>query len=215
MRTFFLLFVLVLSGASSAAEPTKANLLAAWEKLQLVDPNVVTLEQIAEREYRFETTHFPYAGTLVVTDVVVDTTSNEYVNAIGYVQVKLPEADVAFLTDHAVSHSIWQRNNNLYWDPLAGEWIGWDEQQARWDAAQWNGMSWIDWLWLILPVVVLLLVIFTSRKANRSVDKSLVGQNEALKQQQHAIELMERNLALHEETNRLLRLMNERLGVRQ
>lgn len=211
MRAWFVICLLVTTSVTAA--PTEENLLAAWEEAQRADPKVELLEATGEREYRFETTHFPYRGTLVLTEVVVDRMPGANSDAVGFVQVKLPDADDELFTDHAFAWSRWQRHNTLYWSEEDNRWLGWEEQQARWDEDAWQTTWWsaIDWIWIVFLAVLLLVVLLTSRKANRNVATSLAAQDEALAQQRKAMEMMERGIRVNEESNQLLREIRDLL----
>lgn len=203
--------------ASAATAPTEETLLAAWEERQRADPKVQLLEPVGEREYRFETTHFPYEGRLVLTEVVVDEMHlGSELEATGFIQAKLPDAADDVLVDHSYAYSLWQRHNTLYWSADESRWLGWDEQQALWEDAA-GSMGWwsyIDWFWIAFLVVIVVVLSFTTRKANRRVEQSIAMQEEAMAQQRRAMEMMERGIAVSEESNEVLREIRDTLKER-
>lgn len=209
-----LLLVILMSALPAyAAEPTEAGLLSAWEARQQADPKVTLIEKIGEKEYRYETTYFPYSGKLIVTDVVIDDSGSAYSHAMGFVQVKLPDMDESQLTDFAYAFSIWQRTNTLYWDKAASEWITWNESQARWQDTERPGRPGFDnEFQLLLILVLLIVVLWVMRKAKFNMKQSLDSQQQALAGQQQALAMMKRSLELQEETNRLLKRIADDAG---
>lgn len=204
--------------ASAASAPTEESLVAAWEELQRADPKVQLLEPVGEREYRFETTHFPYEGRLVLTEVVVDDMATGLgLEATGFIQAKLPDAADDLLMDHSYAYSLWQRHNTLYWNAEDSRWLGWDEQQALWEESA-ESMGWwtyIDWFWIAFLVVIVVVLSFTTRKANRRLEESMAMQEEAMAGQRKAMEMMERGIAASEESNVLLREIRDLLGKKE
>lgn len=224
MHRFFAVYLLLLSvslvfsAAVAAPEappaPTEETLLAAWEDAQRADPKVQLLESVGEREYRFETTHFPYEGRLVITEVVVDDYAGMGSDAVGFIQAKLPDAADDVLVNHSYAYSIWQRHNTLYWNADESRWLGWDEQQAMWQETvpETGWWSYLDWFWIAFLVVIVVVLAFTTRKANRRVEQGLAMQEEAMARQREAMEAMERGLQLNEETNVLLREIRDAIS---
>lgn len=211
-----LTMLLVLTAASAhAAEPSNESLIAAWEKVQRGDPEVQLLEKRGSGRYRLETSHFDYAGPAEITDIAIDPMPGFEAGALGVIHVELPALSQEARRQRAHSLGIWQRNNTLYWSETEGRWLDSNEWGRRVQNEYGNAWLWgIDWFWILFLVIFAAVLWWTTRKANRQMEKGLSANEDALEGQRRAMELTETSLRLHEETNALLREIRDGLRNR-
>lgn len=215
MRTIVTLALALIVTPLYAAEPTEQNLLEAWESAQRADPEVQRLETVGERRYRFETTHFDYQGPLEVTDIVVDHVPGDRANAVGFVQVILPELDNTTLERRTHSYSRWSRSHTLYWSSDGERWLTADQWSERISGDDFTPNYWgITRPLLIFLAVIALLYWWSNRHAKRHMSEAMKGQEEALHQQTEAMELTREAVKRQEESNRLLREIRDELKKR-
>lgn len=107
------------------AQPTGESLIQAWEKIQKSDPKVVAFEKLGDNHYKFKTDYFPFDGELRIKGVIMDDVGtrqeNDYI--FGTVQVELVGLPANFLQQYSYNYSVWSRNNTLFYDKKAGNWI--------------------------------------------------------------------------------------------
>lgn len=215
MRVFAVLILIMMNGPLLAAEPTEESLLAAWESAQRADPEVQTLEATGDRRYRFETSHFNYTGPLEVTDVVVDHVPGDQANAIGYIQVVLPELSDETMQRRAHSYSRWNRSHTLYWSSDDEQWL----TANRWSERIRHDYSGPSYWGLTRPLLIFLVAIallywFSNRHAKKHMADAMKSQEESLHQQNEAMELTREALKRQKESNELLREIRDELKRR-
>lgn len=215
MRIISILALSLIMVPVNAAEPTEDNLLAAWESAQRADPEVQRLETVGERRYRFETTHFDYQGPLEVTDVVVDHVPGDRANAVGFVQVVLPELSDTTLERRMHSYSRWSRGHTLYWSSDGERWLTADQWSERISGDDFSPDYWgLTRPLLIFLAVIALLYWWSNQQAKKHMKKAMEGQDEAVHQQSEAMELTREALRQQEESNKLLREIRDELKQR-
>jgi hypothetical protein len=221
MRCALCVLLAVLSGAAARAEePTEASLVAAWEAAQRTDAKTVALERIAEGRYRFETTRFPFTGEVAILTVNLEDVELPGSDGavMGAIEIELVGAPADLTSRHAVSYGSWHAGNVMYFDRGAGRWISGKEWQR---ALQKRYTPWSGWLSLgnVLFVGLLVLMIAvllrTSRKAGTQMKTAMSAQERALADQQQSLAMMRRSLELAEESTRLLREIRDELTERR
>jgi hypothetical protein len=211
----------VFSGVVAAAEePTEASLLAAWEAAQRADAKTVVFERIGAGRYRFETTRFTFKGELAVLTLNLEDMDLPGGDGavMGAIEVELVGAPDDLTSRHAVSYGSWHGGNVLYFDREAGRWMSGKEWQR---GLQKRYTPWSGWLSLgnVLFVGLLVLMIAvllrTSRKAGTQMKTAMSAQERALADQQESLAMMRRSLELAEESTRLLREIRDELTERR
>jgi len=206
MRSIAIVLLLLLSGLLHATEPTRENLIAAWERMQLADPEVEVLEAVGERQYRFRTSHFDYEGPLEITDVVVDRMGGMDDTVMGMVQVALPDFSAEDMERRAFSYSRWTRNNTLYWSQDEGRWVDMDEWSTHWEYDYSRfGLPFLDWTPLIILSLFFAFLLWTSFESRKQMKETMAGHREAMKMQEKSFEVIDRSIRMQEEGNALLR----------
>ncbi|MBN2381680.1 hypothetical protein JXQ70_02235 [bacterium] len=199
----------------TAQEPSEQSLITAWERLIRDDPKTVTFEKISEKSYAFETTRFPFKGTLQVLNTNIDEEPGSYFGDFlqGVIEVELVDLPDDFISKYSHSYTTWLQNNYLYYDQKNGQWLStrdWQERLSS-ESTPVRWWSWINSSWVIFLLVLLVIFLFLSRKASGQMkramtaqDKALQQQQQALADQQRAIELSERSVQLSIEIRELL-----------
>ena len=206
--------------AAPSVEPTEATLLAAWEAAQRADPKTAVFERIGDGRYRFETTRFPFKGELAVLTVNLEDVElpGDEGAVMGAVEVELVGAPPDLMSRHAVSYGSWHGGNVMYFDREAGRWLSAKEWQR---GLQKRYTPWSGWLSLgnVLFVGLLVLMIAvllrTSRKAGTQMKTAMSAQERALADQQESLVMMRRSLELAEESTLLLREIRDELTERR
>ena len=116
---FCLLVWLGVAVAAESQEPTRENLLAAWEASQREDPQTLVFEKLDDGRYRFATERFPFDGTVRVLNLVIDDRSLSYdaVGVMGIVEADFEDVDDEFRRQYAYSIGLWHTANTLYLIP--------------------------------------------------------------------------------------------------
>ena len=206
--------------AAPSVQPTEATLLAAWEAAQRGDPKTVVFERIGDGRYRFETTRFPFKGELAVLTVNLEDVDfpGSDGTVMGAVEVELVGAPDDLPSKHAVSYGSWHGGNVMYFDRETGRWLSAKEWQR---GLQKRYTPWSGWLSLgnVLFVGLLVLMIAvllrTSRKAGAQMKTAMSAQERALADQQESLVMMRRSLEQGEESTRLLREILAELKARR
>ena len=202
----------IASAGTPEADPLEGSLVQAWEQLQKDHPKTTTFERIEPGLYRFVTSRFPFDGQVRVLNVAVDRTSgwspNEW--AMGVVEVELVGLADDFMTKHAHSYSMWAQDNLLYLDPQSQRWISLDDYpslvNSQLPASRRGcilGQS-ENIFWLGLLVVVALVLLVVSKKASRQMKSAMAAQDKVLAEQERAMKLTEKAVAISQDSNRLL-----------
>lgn len=217
--------LVALTARAQATAPDESALLAAWEAAQRGDPKTTAFERLGERRYRFATSRFPFDGELVVLNLCIDTVAvGDEPATTGVVEVELIGVDDRFRQRFAHSYGAWAATQQFYWDETAGRWVDWRawgrqlQERALRGLGSGGGLGgWASrnlfWV-LFLALLVVLLGVF-ARRANRQMKAAMAAQEVALAQQRQSIELVERSLALGEDSNRVLHGILEELRRRQ
>jgi hypothetical protein len=219
-RAFFVLLVIFSGVAAAAEEPTEASLLAAWEAAQRADAKTVAFERLGDGRYRFETTRFPFKGELAVLTVNledVDLPGDEDA-VMGALEIELVGAPADLTAKHAVSYGSWHAGNVMYFDRDGGRWITGKEWQRALQKryTPWSGLlSLGNILFIGLLVLMITVLLRTSRKAGTQMKTAMSAQERALADQQESLAMMRRSLELAEESTRLLREIRDELKERQ
>jgi uncharacterized membrane protein len=175
-------------------------------------------ERIEDGRYRFQTERFPFDGVLRVINVVID---DRHVNfgqgiVMGMVEVKLEEVSDEFHRDHAYSIGIWQSGNTLYFDQESEIWLDASEwQQQIMDQMPFGGFwGWCsqNLFWVVFLILLVVMLWWVSRKANRQMNRATELQDKAMAEQERAIKLSEEALEISRDSNRLLRQILEALN---
>jgi hypothetical protein len=219
-RALSLLFLVLSATALRGEEPTEASLVAAWEAAQRADVKTVAFERIAEGRYRFETTRFPFKGELAILTINLEDVELPGGDGavMGALEVELVGAAADLTAKHAVSYGGWHAGNVMYFDRDAGRWLSAKEWQR---GLQKRYTPWSGWLSLgnVLFVGLLVLMIAvllrTSRKAGTQMKTAMSAQERALADQQESLAMMRRSLELAEESTRLLREIRDELTERR
>jgi len=211
LRTLVLLAAIVaIAPPPAAAEPTRDSLLAAWEESQAADPQTLVFEKIEDGRYRFQTERFPFDGVLRVINVVIDDRHADFAQGtvMGMVEVKLEEAPDEFQRDHAYSIGIWQSGNTLYFDQETESWMDASEwQQQIMEQVSYGGLwGWCsqNLFWLVFLLLLVAMLWWVSRKANRQMNRATALQDKAMAEQERAIRLSEEALEISRDSNRIL-----------
>ena len=189
---------------------TRDALLAAWERAQQDEPNVEILEQLGPGLYRFKTTWFPFDGQLRVLNVSIDQREafNEYDYPTGVVEVELVDMPEDFWQKHSHSVGLWMQTNSLFFDTQNDRWLTNREWQAQLNEEMPYGygglVKWANWIWLGVPILLILLLLGVIRKTHGQFKKAMSAQDEAMAGQRTALEQSSQALALSKSTNRLL-----------
>jgi len=221
MRNRLLFFSVVLWAASflcaaggTAAGADESSLLKAWEEALKADPSTTALEKTAERTYRFKTRLFPFDGELKVLNALIQDFGNEEYTpgfATGSVEVELVGFTQEQMTRYARSYSYWYQLNTLFFDSKAGRWLSGKEYRAAAMAAgPGRGCSpFVAWLggnyFLLIMLMLALFLWWLAKKSGRQVKSALAQQNEAMEITRRSIALSEKSLQLNEEANQLLK----------
>lgn len=211
VATALLTLTLLAVGATGAAEePTRESLLTAWEQVQRDDPNTVVFEKVEPDRYRFETRLFPFDGVVSVLNTVIDDRQAHLPGGfvLGMVEAKLEELPDEFLVNHSYSISLWQSTNTLYFDIEEDRWITvseWQEHLSR----SYPDLGWLSWLsnglWIVLLAVLVAVLWWVARKANRQMKQAMAAQDKALADQERVIRLSEEALQISRDSNSVLR----------
>jgi len=205
-----LLMLLAAFASVHAEAPSDDSVIEAWERLQRADSQTIALERIEPRLYRFETNRFPYDGHLRVLNVSLDGYgwSTDGATTMAVVEVELVDATDDFYARHAHSVPMWQATNILYLDSETGEWLDNREWQQRMIASSMPGgvlsILLSNWFWLALLAVMIVVLVFVSRKAGRQMNVAMNAHEQALSEQQRGLALMEDALNLNRDANRTL-----------
>jgi hypothetical protein len=221
MNRKLLLLVCVLmlaAGGATAqvAEPNRDSLLAAWEALQRDDPQTLQFEKIEDGRYRYQTERFPFDGTVRVLNLVIDDRMLDYGagGVMGVVEVDLEEVSDEFRRQYAYSIGLWHGANTLYFDGETGEWVTANDWQSSM-VDQYSDVSWYarysDYLWLLLLAIMVLLVLWLSRRAARQLKIATAAQDKALAEQERAIRLTEEAIEISRDSNRVLKEIRDLL----
>jgi len=214
-----LLLAALLAPGARAEEPTETALLEAWEAAQRADPKVVVLEKIGENRYRFETTRFPFKGELQVLTLNLEDVELPGSDAavMGIVEVELIDAPADLAVRHSVSYGSWHSGNVMYFDRKAGRWLTTREwQRGLQDLySPWKGLlSLGNMLFIGLLVLLVVVLLRTSRKAGTQMKTAMAAQERALADQRESLAMMKRSLELAEESTRLLREIRDDVKAR-
>lgn len=212
----FLSISIFLLSLTVEAQPTEKSLIEAWEAIQREDSKTVVFEKVEERLYKFKTERFPFDGELKVLNVIIDDRMGdfEYGYIIGIIEVELVDLAEDFHRKYAQSYSMWAQTNTLYYDKEADRWMSSKEYYAKsadqakkfpfWPGSLWN---FLDPALIILVIFLIILLLF-SRKATKA---SKVYMDSAMEVSKKSLELSQTAIALHEETNKLLKKIAEGL----
>lgn len=219
-----LMLCLAMNSLAGAAEkPSEESLIRAWEQVQKSNPATVTFEKIADRQYKFKTTLFPFDGELKINDATIDASMmagpyNNFTMAVLDVElVGLPKE----ITQKNRKYSIWARSNMLYYDKKADKWLAFEEFQA--EIAKINNASsssglFSNYILLAALILALIYVLNFLQKNRQAVQTSLDRQADSIAKVNESIEmskkgfqlseksyqLSEKSIQLSEETNKLL-----------
>lgn len=231
MRKRFIFFSLVLlvssivgAAGEPAAKPDENSLLSAWEEALQADSSTETFEKTAARTYRFKTKLFPFDGELKILNLLIqDYGDEEYAPgfAFGSVEVELVGFTQEQMTRYARSYSYWYQLNTLFFDRKTERWLSAKEYRAT--AFSRNplqaGNPFVSWLaqnyFLVIMALLALFLWWLSKKSNRQFKSALTQQNEAMEITRRSIALSERTVQLNEETNLLLKEMLQELKNRK
>jgi hypothetical protein len=211
------MMVLVVVGASlEATEPSRESLLAAWEALQRDDPQTLQFEKIEGGRYRYATERFPFDGTVRVLNLVIDDRMLDYGTGgvMGVVEVDLEEVSDEFRRQYGYSIGLWLGANTLYFDNETGEWVSasdWQSSMVEQYSDVGSYARYWDYLWLLLLAVMVLLVLWLSRRAARQLKIATAAQDKALAEQERAIRLTEEAIEISRDSNRVLKEIRDQL----
>jgi hypothetical protein len=190
-----------------ADAPSDKAVIEAWERVQREDTQTIALEPIEPRLYRFATNRFPYDGRLRVLNVSLDGYgwAADGATTMAVVEVELIDATDELYVKHAHSVPMWQATNMLYLDDDTGEWLSNREWQERMIAGAMPGgalsILLSNWFWIGLIGVMIVVLVFVSRKASRQMNVAMNAHEQALSEQQRGLALMEEALALNRQAN--------------
>lgn len=231
MRKRIIFFSLVLflgsiigAAAEPDAKPDENSLLVAWEKALRSESSTEILEKTAERTYRFKTRLFPFDGELKILNALIqDYGEEEYAPgfAFGSVEAELVGFSQEQMNRYARSYSYWYQLNTLFFDHSKGRWL--TAQEYRSAALSRNpmqsGTPFLSWLsgnyFLVIMALLALFLWWLSKKSHRQFKSALSQQNEAMEITRRSIALSEKAVQLNEETNQLLREMLQELKNRK
>lgn len=226
MKKFILPFLLCLAMASSvcaAEKPSEESLIKAWEQVQKSNPAIVTFEKIADRQYKFKTTLFPFDGELKINDATIDASmmAGPYTNfTMAVLDVELVGLPKEIIQKNR-KYAIWARSNMLYYDKKADKWLTFEEFQAeitKINNAPSSSGLFSNYILLAALILALVYVLNFLRKNRQAVKTSLDRQAESIAKVNESIEmskkgyqlseksiqLSEKSIQLTEETNKLL-----------
>jgi hypothetical protein len=211
------MMVLVAVGASpEATEPSRDSLLAAWEALQRDDPQTLQFERIEDGRYRYATERFPFDGTVRVLNLVIDDRMLEYGTGgvMGVVEADLEKVSDEFRRQYAYSIGLWHGANTLYFDAETGAWLSANDWQSSM-VEQYSDVGWLarysDLGWFLLLAIMVLLVLWLSRRAARQLKIATAAQDKALAEQERAIRLTEEAIEISRDSNRVLKEIRDQL----
>lgn len=212
------LTLLSLLAGLSAAQHSEQSLITAWEQALKSDPSTVTFEKAGDKAYKFQTKKFPYQGGLRIANVTIDDYGMEYGEdyTVGWVEVEIDSNSASFMERHARSYGAWQAGNSLYYDKKQGKWLSYSEY-ARSYSKKYRNLCKSPWLailgnfWVIFLVILIVFIIFLSRKTSRQMKEALARQDHALAETDRALKLSEQSIKIGEDSNRVLKEILETL----
>lgn len=212
------------SQSADALESLKDSLLERWERAQREDPQTLRFEALGGARYRFHTERFPFDGELEVVNLSVDTLdgwlTDDY--RIGVVEVEIEDLPEGFMQRHAHSVAQWRSHNQFYFDVRDGRWLTPAEWQralsapeALEDARQSPLGCILDWVYVLLVAIFVLVVVLLMRKASGQFRRATSAQDEALAGQRRALELSQQVLENARETRLILSEIRDLLRERR
>jgi len=212
-----LTFFLIGTCLPARAQKTEAGLIAAWEQTQKSNPKTTTFEKIKDREYHFATKQFPFDGTLLVRNVVIDDypqTGSASVSR-GTVEVELQGTDEQFHRTYAVSYAQWNQENTLYWTNKSGRWLPSKSyfEQVRADLPS-RGAIWpllVGFEWTGFLALLVALVIFSMWRNGRRMKIINQRSEVTVQRSERNLQIAERNLQLQEENTKIFREILDQL----
>jgi len=223
-RSLCVLFVgalLILSAPafSQIEEPTRQSLLAAWEAGLREDPQTLVFEKLEDGRYRWSTERFPFDGVVRVLNLVVDDRTFEYAasGVVGVVEADLEGVNDEFRRQYSYSIGLWHGANTFYFNVDTGEWQSATEWQSsmveRYSDGGW--LAWLSgWVWIFFLAIMVLVVVWISRRASRGMKKATSAQDRALAEQERAIKLTEDAVEISRDSNRVLKEIRDLLQER-
>lgn len=201
-------------------DASEESLIRAWAAQQESDPKNQVFEKIAPRRYRFQTSHFPFAGELRIINVIIQEYPGGNMEGwqTGTLEVELLDLPDDFEKKHSRSYSVWEGNNQLHYNPERKEWISSMEFMKELNKRM-SGLPWpltlLNNSSVITSIVILALLFVLSRKAqkridksieraDKRIDKSMAAQETINERSKRSLQLSENALKLQAECNRLL-----------
>ncbi|MBN1620386.1 hypothetical protein JW890_06660 [candidate division WOR-3 bacterium] len=215
-KTLFILSGIFLYLDITALTQDQKDLLSAWEENLRNDGTTVCLRPLAEMTYEFKTELFPFEGTLKVLNVVID--YEAYQNdgyRIGCIETELVGVDDDFYDKYYYSYSIWQRGNYLYFDGVSETWVLYRDLNLDYDIYGKQLKPWISFMSVIssfFPIAVILgilIIVIAVMAIMQKKNKSYMEFAE--KSTKRSLEIAERALVLNEESNALLKEIEQEL----
>ena len=203
------------TACAQADNPTsKENFLNTWEAYQKSLPSTVKLEKTDELgAYKYETTLFPYKGTLKVLNVIIDKNIDYYYNydlglddvLKGVVEAELPnlpDKNKNIYNTYPHSSYIWRQHNFMFFDEGSEKWLSAEQWREKFNPTE-NTKNYtysnlynifIELLPLILPLMFLLLILWWAQRKQKTnvarYDLSIERQKESMELQKEALELL-------------------------
>ncbi|MCA9755715.1 MAG: hypothetical protein KDA27_07935 [Candidatus Eisenbacteria bacterium] len=223
-----LAFGLVVAGLLTLAIPTvptaaltRESALDAWVEIQQSDPQTLVFEKIGEKRYHFSTERFPYDGELDVVNVAIDDLGiigdDPLDNRIAIIEVDFVDMPDEVRQRHFQSLGLWERNNTLYYQNDTDTWLSALEWQKAltetYSSPFWYScFSWSSWVWIGIALLLILMVVTMSRKANKQIDRTMSAQDKVMEDHKVSLERQAEAIALTKEAIAESRHTNQLLG---
>lgn len=218
--TLGVVFVIGPARQAHGQDASEESFIRAWEAQQAGDPKTQVFEKIAPRRYRFQTGYFPFAGELQINNVVIQEYPGGNMEGwqTGTLEVELLNLPEDFEKKHSHSYSVWEKNNQLHYNPERREWISSREFMKELNKRM-SGLPWplalLNNSYVIILIILVVLLSVFSRKAqkridkniervDKGIDKSMAAQETINERSKRSLQLSESSVNLQAESNRLL-----------